>query len=83
MKFDESVEVIRSMASGFEQDSKEYQALNLAANALHYLHYVFHEDVEQRFTTFLEDFDSESTGAQKEDPRLMEINAAIDKLLDS
>lgn len=63
MKFEESLEVIEIIASGFSKDSKEYEAIEQAAKALHYL---FHADIEHRFTIFLKEFDSELTSEQKE-----------------
>ena len=75
MKFEESLKVLEKIASGFSKESQEYEAIELAAKALHY---VFHEDVERKFKTFLKDFDSELTAEQKENLRRMGIEARID-----
>jgi hypothetical protein len=75
MTFQEALQVLSSIASQYPEGSKEQQAIELAAKALHF---AFHEDVGERFNTFLEEFDSKLTPEQKEKLRRMGIDAGFE-----
>jgi len=75
LEFEKSLEVLEKIAAKFSKESEEHEAIELAAKALHY---VFHEDVERRFRTFLKDFDAELTPEQKENLRRMGIDSGFD-----
>jgi len=67
---EEALAVLKSVAAQFPKESQEHQAIELAAKALLY---VFQEDVERRFKSFLRDFDSELTAEQKQNLRRIGI----------
>jgi signal transduction histidine kinase len=75
MELEEALQTLRSIASRFPKESKEYQATELAAKALQY---AFHDEVKRKFEVFLRDFDAELTDEQKEQLHRMGIDAGID-----
>jgi hypothetical protein len=74
MGVEEALETLGSVSSGFSKESREHQAIELAAKALHY---VFHDEVKRRFEAFLKDFDSELTGEQKDKLQRMGVEPRI------
>ena len=62
--------ILESVVSGYPESSEEYEAIRLAAIAVHF---VWQDQVRARFKKFLDDFDRELTEEEEEHLRNMGI----------